>query len=183
MVLASCGSSGNGLDSSKKLVDLTPQEMMRLCEDAPQPAGLNSNGSVNCPGGTTGSDPTNVTLCLGFVWMPTCVATVEDANECDASLAAHPCDDSALSTFGCLMTQICANGLCPGACSHCTDSDRDQCNSACAAFATNFTRACATCLADLYGAPTCPDFTALPPPYDACASVCGNAADAGTDAG
>ncbi len=61
MLLASCGSSGNGLDASKKLVDLTPQEMMRLCEDAPQPAGLNSNGSVNCPGGTTGSEPTNVT--------------------------------------------------------------------------------------------------------------------------
>src|SRR5215831_15005163 len=85
MAVAGCGGSGgNGLNPSEKVIDLTPAEYTRLCEDVPHPAGLN-NGQVKCPNGSYVPDPTNPAVCLGATPMPNCVATVDDINQCLAS--------------------------------------------------------------------------------------------------
>jgi hypothetical protein len=179
VALIGCG-GGNGLDPSKKLVDLTPAEYMRLCDDAPRPAG-SKNGSVSCPGGGDSPDVNDPDACLSLTLSPDCTATVADSEQCTMALSNDPCDVTAqLSTPACVLTQSCFGTLCSAICLFC--ASQSQCLSSCAAFTAGLTLGCASCIHGLYESETCPDFTALPSPYDQCQSVCGHDADGGMDA-
>jgi hypothetical protein len=177
--------SSNGLDPSTNLVDLTPSQMMQLCADeAP-----NGTGLVKCPNGTTAMVDTPDT-CLILSWSPTCTATVGDFNACADKLNADACNANLLTDLAsppCLVTQACAGTLCSALCGCSGQDAQTTCESACATFTAGLTADCATCLSGLYNTFTCPDFSALPSPYDQCSSKCPGAvalrSDGGADRG
>jgi len=175
-VLGCSGGGGNGLDPAKRLVDLTPSEYLRLCN----PAGATSVGMA-CPDAGLSPDLNNPNFC--FVPLSgDCTATVAVANQCDGALGHDACSLSALSTPDCVLMEACFGGLCPAVCHCTTTASRDQCLGSCATYTAGLTIACATCLSGLRPSQACLDFTALPPPYDQCASVC-HPPDAGTTRG
>jgi hypothetical protein len=171
-------SSGGGLDPSTNLVDLTPPQMMQLCTDSAP----NGTGLVKCPNGTTAMVDTPDT-CESLTWSADCTATVADSKACTDKLNADACSANLLADEGtvpCLLTQSCAGNLCSAMCL-CSGS-ATTCLSSCMTFTAGLTSDCAACIAGLYRGSTCPDFSALPPPYDQCAAKCTGATPQ-TDAG
>jgi hypothetical protein len=181
LLWAGCGASGSGgLDPSTKLVTLTPTEQMQLCDsEAP-----NGTGQVTCPNGMTMVvNPPDI--CIGEVISADCAATVADSTQCASKLSTDACSPTLLSDLAsvpCLITQSCVGGLCPAIC-NC--SEPDSCIAACQKYTAGLTADCAACIAGLYSAQTCPNFAALPAPYDQCVPKCPGAVlvllDAGTD--
>jgi len=176
LALVGCGGGGNGLDPSKKLVDLTPAESRRLCN----PAGATMIGS-GCADAGLSPDLNDPNSCF-FPLSPDCTATVAVANQCDAALSNNRCSLPALSTPACVLMEACYGGLCPVVCDCTTPASRTQCLGSCATYTAGLTIACATCISGLRTPGTCLDFTALPAPYDQCTSVCGPG-DAGANRG
>ncbi|HVV49749.1 MAG TPA: hypothetical protein VHO06_08830 [Polyangia bacterium] len=110
---------------------------------------------------------------------PDCLATVADSQSCAAAMNADACDPGSenadLKSPSCLVMLACVSDLCTDTMCFCPDADSLQtCLSTCKTFTAGLTTDCAGCIAGLYGALSCPDFTALQPPYDRCAATCGH---------
>lgn len=114
-LMAACGSSGSGVDSNKKLADLTASEATSECnylfDTYPQK-------TVTCPDSTTvsvGEDPTKrAAQCNGTVGVPAgCTLTVGQAEACIDDLYNEPaatlCSSTAMTPASCapLLSAAC----------------------------------------------------------------------------
>ena len=109
VLLAACGGgSGSGVDSGKKLADLTSSEASAECnylfDSYPQV-------TVNCPGGTTvkkGEDPAKRAAdCNGMVNVPAgCTVTVGQAEACSDDIYNET--DAALCSSSTPIPASCA---------------------------------------------------------------------------
>jgi hypothetical protein len=170
------GSSGSGLDRSRKLLDLTDAERQRLCDTAPQgPDG----GALPCPNGGTSPFINEPAQCLKYLQAlnPACVATVGDGEDCAQAIFDNACfTDPAYATKACMATIGCSTTACQGECTGSCDAVGTPTNTSCLAACYQATygvsQSCMFCIAPAR-AGTCEASTF--PARDAaiCLSSCG----------
>ena len=165
------GSSGSGgYGPSTKLVDLSRPDLNQLCAQE----SANGTRTVSC--GADGSvNVTPLGVCTSVT--PDSSATVAISQACTALQNADACNPAQLyadmKTPACLVMMACTQSLCTDTICFCPDSDSlSTCMITCKQFTAGLTTDCASCIAGLYGASSCPDFTALPAAYAQCTAVC-----------
>jgi hypothetical protein len=165
------GSSGpGGYGPTTKLVDLSRAELVQLC--AAESA--NGTGTVSC-GVDASVNVTPLGVCTSIA--ADCSATVATSQACAALLNADACNPKQFNADGksaaCLVMLECTHSLCTNTMCFCPDyNSLSTCTTTCNRFTAGLTTDCATCIAGLYGASSCPDFTALTAPYDQCTAIC-----------
>jgi hypothetical protein len=165
------GSSGSGGSApTTKLVDLSRGDLIQLCAEET----ANGNGTITC-----GADASVYVLPLGVCTSiaPDCAATVATSQACAELLNADACNPKQLNADrkspACLVMLECTHSLCSNTMCFCPDyNSLSTCTTTCNRFTAGLTTDCATCIAGLYGALSCPDFTALKAPYDQCTALC-----------
>ncbi|GAC1356262.1 MAG: hypothetical protein NVS3B10_05830 [Polyangiales bacterium] len=120
------GPGPSGLDGNKRLVDLTPEEAARLCDDlAAKLGGYGSKKEVPCRGGTTSVDaPKSQATCVADMtrFPKACAATVNQTEDClrvliDGSFCgagAPPAECNALFDPSCATGTTGSGGGTPG---------------------------------------------------------------------
>ena len=164
------GSSGSGFGASTKLVDLTRAELNQLCAQE----SANGTGVVSC-GADASVNVTPLGVCTSIA--ADCSATVATSQACAALLNADACNPKQLNADrkspACLVMLACTHSLCTNTICFCPDfNSLSTCTTTCNQFTSGLTTDCASCIAGLYGASSCPNFTALAAPYDQCAAIC-----------
>jgi hypothetical protein len=136
----------------------------------------NGTGAVSCA--DAGVVSTALGVCTSIA--PDCSATVATSQTCAAKLTADACNPAAynadLKTPECLVMLECSGVLCANANNKtCLCSNYDMlntCTVTCKSFTKGLTTDCAACLANIFTAEMCPDFTNLMSPYDSCPAIC-----------
>jgi hypothetical protein len=180
VLVAGCSSNSNnnkdGSSSSEPapttlLVDLTPTQFHQLClQESPSGA-----SGISCAADAE-DRPVALGVCTSI--QPDCSATVATSQTCASRLTADACNYTAytadLATPECLVMQECMQNLCTNANFLCATHDTlTTALTTCTTFTKGLTTDCASCIAGIFAAaPSCPDFTKLPSPYDQCAATC-----------
>ncbi|HEX3903710.1 MAG TPA: hypothetical protein VH853_12735 [Polyangia bacterium] len=174
---AGCSSSNNsnkdaasGSGPTTKLVDLSRADLNQLCAQE----SANGTGTVSC-GADASVNVTPLGVCTSLT--PDCSATVATSQACAATQNADACNADQLfadmKTPACLVMMACTQSLCTDTICFCPDSNTlSTCMTTCKRFTAGLTTDCASCIAGLYGASSCPDFTALPAAYAQCTAIC-----------
>lgn len=100
------GGTGSGLSSSKRLIDLTPQEAMEICAWAAAEQGGESQ-VFNCPDETTVETGTVDECVSQLALLPECDVTVGNLEACGLAIANDAC--SAFTTSGCEALIACTS--------------------------------------------------------------------------
>jgi len=163
-------SSSGGFGPTTKLVDLSRADLNQLCAEE----SANGTGTVSC-GADASVNVTPLGVCTSIA--SDCSATVATSQACAALLNADACNSKQLNADrkspACLVMLACTHSFCSNTVCFCPDfSSLNTCTTTCNRFTAGLTTDCATCIAGLYGASSCPDFTALKAPYDQCAAIC-----------
>jgi len=163
-------SSSGGFGPTTKLVDLTRANLNQLCAEE----SANGTGTVSC-GADAAVNVTPLGVCTSIA--SDCSATVATSQACAALLNADACNPKQLNADrkspACLVMLECTHTLCTNTMCFCPDyNSLNTCTTTCSRFTTGLTTDCASCIAGLYGASSCPNFTALTAPYDQCTAIC-----------
>ncbi len=188
-LMAGCSSSNNNKDGSSgsggygpstKLVDLSRADLIQLCTQE----SANGTGTVSC-GADASVNVSPLGVCTSIA--TDCSATVAISEACTEMLNADACNAKQLNADmkspTCLVMLECTHSLCTNTMCFCPDyNSLSTCTTTCNRFTAGLTTDCATCIAGLYGALSCPDFTALTAAYAQCTAICAHT-DGGASGG
>jgi hypothetical protein len=102
----------SGLDENKRVADLSPDELGRLCDAyVAANGGYGTTRSVTC-GGTKVNlpNPKDQAECIGRSKVPaTCGATVKQFEDCQAGLKNDPCNAKGIASCAFLFDPTCSS--------------------------------------------------------------------------